>query len=82
MNLFTGYFPKQSFGGRRIPSSGFHLLASKDARIGVIGIEYQVKLQIVSLSMQIAGFSETPVPPFLQIGIKVFANPVSTFLQI
>ncbi|HPM05052.1 MAG TPA: hypothetical protein PL160_04975, partial [Candidatus Cloacimonas sp.] len=37
MNLFTGYFPKQSFGGRRIPSSGFHLLASKDARIGVIG---------------------------------------------
>jgi len=39
-------------------------------------------LQIVSLSMQIAGFSETPVPPFLQIGIKVFANPVSTFLQI
>jgi hypothetical protein len=47
-----------------------------------LGIEYQVKLQIVSLSMQIAGFSETPVPPFLQIGIKVFANPVSTFLQI
>jgi hypothetical protein len=46
------------------------------------GIEYQVKLQIVSLSLQIAGFGETPVSPFLQIGIKVFANPVSTFLQI
>ena len=45
-------------------------------------IEYQVKLQIVSLSMQIAFLCETPVSPFLQIGIKVFANPVSTFLQI
>jgi len=45
-------------------------------------IEYQVKLQIVSLPLQIAGFGETPVSPFLQIGIKFFANPVSTFLQI
>lgn len=29
-----------------------------------------------------AVFSETPVSPFLQIGIKVFAYPVSTFLQV
>jgi len=47
-----------------------------------IDIEYQVKLQIVSLSLQIAVFSETPVSPFLQIGFSLFANPVSTFLQI
>ncbi|HOY84951.1 MAG TPA: hypothetical protein PLQ80_06615 [Candidatus Syntrophosphaera sp.] len=45
-------------------------------------IEYQVKLQIVSLSLQIAIFGETPVSPFLQIGFNLFANPVSTFLQM
>lgn len=45
-------------------------------------IEYQVKLQIVSLSLQIAVFGETPVSPFLQISFNLFANPVSTFLQI
>ena len=41
-----------------------------------------MKLQIVSLSLQMAVFGETPVSPFLQIGIKVSANPVSPFLQI
>jgi len=45
-------------------------------------IEYQVKLQIVSLSLQIAVFGETPVSPFLQIGFNLFANLVSRFLQI
>jgi len=50
--------------------------------IDVVFIEYQVKLQIVSLSLQIAGFSETPVSPFLQIDFNLFANSVSTFLQI
>jgi len=49
---------------------------------GCITIEYQVNLQIVSLSLQIAVFGETPVSGFLQIGIRVFANPVSGFLQI
>jgi hypothetical protein len=47
-----------------------------------IFIEYQVKLQIVSLSLQIAVFGETRVSTFLQIGFNLFANPVSTFLQI
>jgi len=36
-------------------------------------IEYQVKLQIGSLSLQIAVFSETPVSTFLQIGFTLFA---------
>ncbi len=39
-------------------------------------------MQIVSLSLQIAVFGETPVSPFLQIGFTLFANLVSRFLQI
>ena len=74
MQMNRGFRVKVIF---RIPASLTRL-----GRLLLLCIEYQVKLQIVSLSMQIAGFSETPVPPFLQIGIKVFANPVSTFLQI
>ena len=45
-------------------------------------IEYHVKLQIVSLPLQIAVISETSVSTFLQIGFNLFANPVSPFLQI
>lgn len=48
----------------------------------MIYIEYQVKLQIVSLSLQIAVFSKTTVSTFLQIGFNLYANPVSPFLQI
>ena len=48
----------------------------------LLSIEYQVKLQIVSLSLQIAIFGETPVSPFLQIGFNLFANVVSPYLQI
>jgi len=55
---------------------------SKRLDHGSTTIEYQVKLQIVSLSLQIAVFSETLVSPFLQIGFNLFANSVSTFLQI
>ena len=47
-----------------------------------LSIEYQVKLQIVSLLLQIAVLGETPVSTFLQISFNLFANPVSTFLQI
>ena len=60
----------------------FFQIVSPIFQIGAFAIEYQVKLQIVSLSLQMAVFGETPVSPFLQIGIKVSANPVSPFLQI
>ncbi|HRR01063.1 MAG TPA: hypothetical protein P5518_07055 [Candidatus Cloacimonas sp.] len=41
-----------------------------------------MKLQIVSLSLQITVFGETRVSWFLQIYVTDFANPVSSFLQI
>jgi len=58
------------------------ILYMQQATSGYIHIEYQVKLQIVSLSLQIAVLSETQVSPFLQIDFTLFTNPVSRFLQI
>ena len=59
-----------------------HMKYRKKYGDSIRNIEYQVKLQIVSLSLQIAVFGEIPVSPFLQIGIKVFANLVSWILQM
>lgn len=44
-------------------------------------MEYQVNLQPVSLSLQIAVFGETPVSGFLQIGIPISANTAEGRMQ-